>query len=216
MKFESLANELLLELFDFLDAVHLFYAFSTLNTRFDTLLFVHIRHFQLDFRSISKGDFDLVCQQYLPSIIDRVTTLCISDDHETPNLLNHFVDYGFTLNQFTHLHSLSFFNINIIKINEILTESIYPNQLTHFKLTQCYYRDEDDAVCLINNIWHLPKLTHCRLDFIQSFSRLFASLRIISSSIEFISSAYVKCSSKDLYNLFEHTPRLRHLGYTDS
>ncbi|CAF1449005.1 unnamed protein product [Adineta steineri] len=209
MKLESLSNELFFELFECLDGVHLIRAFHDLNFRFNKLLFDHFRQFQFDFRSISKRDFDFICQQYLPLIINRVTSLSISDNEETSDLFDHLLTYGFTLHQFTCLKSLSFFHK---KLNKILIESIYLIQLTHLKLIQCYYNNhEDELVDLINTIWRLPKLTHCYLDFEYAYGRLFNRLDVISSSIECISSPWMQCSSKDFQNLLEHTPRLRHL-----
>ncbi|CAF1228967.1 unnamed protein product [Adineta steineri] len=93
MKLESLSNELFFELFEYLNGVHLIRAFHDLNFRFNKLLFVHFRQFQFDFRSISKRDFDFICQQYLPLIINRVPSLSISDNEETPNLFDHLLTY---------------------------------------------------------------------------------------------------------------------------
>jgi hypothetical protein len=85
MKLESLANELLLEIFEFFDGIHLFRTFHNLNSRFNTLLFVHFRKYDFDFRNVSTDDFDQLCQQYLPLIIDRITMLYLSNYIQTPD-----------------------------------------------------------------------------------------------------------------------------------
>jgi hypothetical protein len=107
MNLESLANELLLDLFEFLSAVHLLRAFHGLNSRFDTLLLAHFGTYHLDFRSISKTDFDIVCEQHLPLIADRIVSLCLSDDYDTPQQIDLFLSHLFTLRQLTNLRSLS-------------------------------------------------------------------------------------------------------------
>jgi len=213
MKLELLANELLLELFEFFDGIHLFHAFYGLNTRFNTLLLVHFRNYTFDFRTSSKRNFDLMCQQFLPSIIDRVTSLCLSNGDETPNLFDRFLSYGFILSQFTHLHSLSLIRIvSIEKIITMLTEFSYFTQLTRLKLIKCYIQHEDDFFHLMNNIWCLPKLTYCDLDINKTNSdHLFWRLTMTSTSIESISVRTIHMNLRDLSNLSEHTPQLRHL-----
>lgn len=56
MNFELLANELLLDLFEYLDTNDLFHAFYNLNIRLNELLFTHCQlHGNLNFQSISKN-----------------------------------------------------------------------------------------------------------------------------------------------------------------
>ncbi len=72
MNLESLSNELLFDLLGFLNVINLFRAFHGLNNLLDQLIFTIIQLYHFDFRSISKHDFDLACQQYLLSLIYRV------------------------------------------------------------------------------------------------------------------------------------------------
>jgi hypothetical protein len=58
---ESLANE-------FFDTIQLFRAFHGLNSRFDNLLFNHFQAYRLDFRSLTKYNFNKLCDEYLPEI----------------------------------------------------------------------------------------------------------------------------------------------------
>ena len=103
MKFESLPNELLLELFEYFKTIDLLRTFFHINARFDALFVSHFQQFRLDFRSISKVDFDFVSQQCLSSIADRVITIHLSDDDETPHLSDHFRRFSFLLKRFTSL-----------------------------------------------------------------------------------------------------------------
>jgi hypothetical protein len=164
MNFESLPNEMLLELFEFFNGVHLFRTFYNLNIRFNTLLIVHFQRYHFDFRNISKGEFDRICGNQLLSITDRIISLCLSDDNETPNLLDQFHSYGFTLTQFTNLRSLSLVRIRPQKkLDILLTESLCLPNLTHLTITECYWGNENDFIGLINSVWSLSKLTHCIL-----------------------------------------------------
>ncbi|CAF3485671.1 unnamed protein product [Rotaria sp. Silwood1] len=111
MNLESLANELLLGLFEYFSGVHLLQTFYDLNTRLNNLIFRHFQNDVLNFQSISKYDFDTVCQKYLPSITDRIITLRLSDDDDTPRQIDLFFTYGLSFNQFSHLQSLSIYHV---------------------------------------------------------------------------------------------------------
>jgi len=96
-QFESLQNELLIDLFEYLDTVHLLRAFFGLNSRFDQLLSEQFRSYHLDFRHISKDDFDNICEKHPRSIIDRIVSFNLSDKDETPGLIELFLSRGFNL-----------------------------------------------------------------------------------------------------------------------
>jgi hypothetical protein len=54
MQLESLANELLLNLFEFFNGVHLIRTFTGLNARFDNLLLIHFQSNSLVFDQYQK------------------------------------------------------------------------------------------------------------------------------------------------------------------
>ena len=107
MHFECLPNELLLIIFEYIDAIHIFRSFYDLNTRFHQLLCTKFRSYRLDLRSISKHDFQIICQQHLPFITDRVNSLYLSDNEETPNLPKIFLSRWF-YNQSIHSFTIIF------------------------------------------------------------------------------------------------------------
>jgi hypothetical protein len=84
MKFESLANEVLLDIFDYLGAIDLFRIFHPLNIRFQQLLLNHTQKYHVNFQSISRRDFDYFRRECIPSIINQITSLHFSDDFDTP------------------------------------------------------------------------------------------------------------------------------------
>ena len=68
MNFESLSSEILFDIFDFLDDIHILHAFYNLNHHFNDILLAYFRVSpQLNLQSITKSNFDIVCQ-YLYSI----------------------------------------------------------------------------------------------------------------------------------------------------
>ncbi|CAF4176111.1 unnamed protein product [Rotaria sp. Silwood2] len=92
----------------------------------------------------------------------------------------------------------------------MLIQTYDPAHLVCFNLTDYGYGGKQNIVCLLNNIWCLPKLKHCDLDFIHAPDRSFIGPTIISLSIEYLSIKNMEIYPRDVYNLFEHTPRLQH------
>ena len=211
MQLESLANELLLDFFEHISAVQLLRASHGLNSRFDKLLFIYFRAYHLDFRSVSKRDFDLMCRQHLPSIVDRVISLHLSDDDETPNLPNLFLSYGFILGQFTHLRSILLDNLSRQDMENIASNCRSLPFLTHLKITNVFFGERQYSVHFLDNIWSLPKLTNLVVETRNSASYHFSTLTVLSSTIEYVTMESLHFSLGDLRQILEYTPRLRHL-----
>ena len=168
---------------------------------------------QLDCRSMSKNQLDFVCQQYLPSIIDHVIVLLLSDNDETPQQINRFFSHDLKLDQFIHLRSLTFYHLSSDELmtNIMMTWGNLPC-LTHIKFSQCYFSyRENDVLNMMNSIWSLPKLTHCHLDILFRWTFSLTTPTVISSSIESLSILNISCTPNQLTLLYQHTIRLRHL-----
>ena len=150
MQFESLADDVLLELFTYFNIVHLLRVFAGVNSRFNSLLLEHFRSYQLDLRRIPKPDFDDLCRRYLPSILDRIASCQMSHQDETPGLVSLFLSRGFNLHQFTHLKSLTLRNIQSA---DILRSIGQLRDLVHLDMTGCHvFPEEDNAINVINSI----------------------------------------------------------------
>jgi hypothetical protein len=215
MNLELLANELLLDVFDYFPAVQLLRTFHGLNTRFDNLICTHFRKHRLDFRGASKKDFDIVCRVNLPLIIDRIVSLGLSDEDEIPQQIYLFRSYGWTLNRFENLRSLSFDSIRSGEmISDILPEC---SQLIHLNLTACYFGcTQDEILRFINSVWNLPKLIYCYLSLNFKYGLYIHVPTNISLSMEHLSIVGVSYRPSQLADLSEHTPRLRYLAFDSS
>jgi hypothetical protein len=187
MQFESLVNELLLELFKYLSTSHTFHAFHGLNSRFDRLIHEYFR----------SCDFDTICQQHLKQMANRITSLCLSDDDDTPGQIDQFFAHGFTFDQFTNIRSE-------IMMNKIIIDLTNLSNLTHLTSRQCYFSMKEN-ISFINNIWSLPKLVYFCVKieykyrqshhFVDKYRRdngIFIHPTIISSTIECLSFLGVK------------------------
>jgi hypothetical protein len=211
MQFESLANELLLDLFELFDTAQLLRAFTGLNNRFNQLLCYHFRVHQFNLQFLSKEDFDNISEKYLPLIIDQIISLRLSNN-ETLDLPELLLYRGFTLNRFIRLQSLSLFNIySLDTLDKIIYQCRYLPHFTHLNIIK-YDEGEiyKNIVGLLNNIWSLKKLIYCNLNGIIHADEISLSkISTISSSIEYLSIENIPCNLNSLSHLFKCTPHLQ-------
>ena len=207
MLLEWLPNELLFSIFQRLSTAHLIKAFAGLNSRFDALLFVYFESFgQIDFRSISKKNFNILCQDYLPLFIDKIKTICISDGDECPQSIDLFYSYGFVFSQFINLQKFSMFHIsNQEKINQIICQCYHLPHLKNINIIDCHFQYN------FNYIWSLSNLTNFNLKTNIHESKSNFSLTKMSTSIEHLSITNKTFGLREMISLFEYTPNLRYL-----
>ncbi len=113
----------------------------------------------------------IICQDYLPVIINQINSLRLSDDDETLVSSESLFSRGFILDQSNHLQLLSLHHIySLNRIYQLISQC---HHLTHLSLTKCkFWHNEKDFQCIINNIWSLPKLIYCKLDYNSPGDRL--------------------------------------------
>jgi hypothetical protein len=213
MNLESLANELFLDLFEYLSSDNLLHAFHGLNSRFDALLLDHFRTHGLDLRSISKHAFNRICR-HLSLITNEITSLYLSEKDDTPGQIHEFYAYSFTLRQFIYLQSLSLYHLRSENaMNKILLDLSYLSNITHLTFEECCFTyDESNASIFVTTIWSLPKLTHCNIK-IQFHPQInFPIPRVVSSTIEHLSISDIEPQFNEMTRLLENTPRLQHLS----
>ncbi|CAF1019305.1 unnamed protein product [Adineta steineri] len=212
MYFEDLANELILNIFEYLDIINCLHACHNLNSRLNYLLVNH-HSYNLDFRNTSKYTFDNICQQYIPLISHQITSLHLSDNEETPNLPKLFLFQNFSINQFFHLQSISLYSIQSFDIlHQIITHCNNLLFLTHLNLIKCnFYYPDNEPQCLIDDIWRLSKLTHCILH-----QNILRKIQLTSISVRNLSMKYlilenITCDMKGLSHLLQYTPCLQRI-----
>ncbi|CAF1265183.1 unnamed protein product [Adineta steineri] len=211
MNVETLANELLLDIFEYLPAVYLLRTFHNLNTRLNNLIFEHFQNYRLDFREATKQDFDIICQVNLPLITNYINLIDLSDNDETPQQIELFRSFGYHLNQFPNLHTLS---LNHIRSSEIISEILLEcPQLIRLSLTGCYFNCKQNQILeFINNIWNLSKLIYCYLNLDLKHGLHIVTPTQYSLSIEHLSIVGVPCRISQLNLLYQYTPHIRYLA----
>ncbi|CAF0816363.1 unnamed protein product [Adineta ricciae] len=240
MSLEQLPNKVLLTVFSYMNTVDLFRAFHHLNERFDTQLKVHVSTHKVDFRWITKRAFDVFCRTSLGLIDTNVTSLCLSDDVEFPNLFHHFLlnpeqnfvidparilrgfdEYGhrilrsgirFTMSQFVNLKYLHLDVIDFFEpVVQLLSECICLSHLTHLKITQNMNSYFTHAPRIVNAVWKLPKLTHFRFLSMNTMNISGVTLsRCTSRTLLSFSLERIDISWAQFFNLLEDSPNMTH------
>ena len=165
MKFEELANEILIDLFEYIDFLDLFRIFYNLNSRFNQLIFHQYRIYNLNFQKIFKYEFNLLCEKYFLSIYNRIISLYLSNNDYTPNLFQLFFSYNFNLKKFNRLQLLSIESIHSFSLlNQILLQCQSLPYFTHLSILKCHFKEQDQFDDLIRNIWNLSKLKFCKMN----------------------------------------------------
>ncbi|CAF3867786.1 unnamed protein product [Rotaria sordida] len=221
MNFELLPNEIILDSFEYLSFIHLYQSFFALNSRFNKLLCQQFQKFHLDLRLTSKTNFHRVCQNYVLPVIDRIISLYLSNDDNTPQQIEHFRSHNYQLRQFIRLKSISLSCLRSQRtLNQIIVECSYLPCLTHLTLTDSHVSmSENDAQRLFDHIWSLSKLTYCYLDNCFVDENYFPNPTVISTSLRHLNIRNMTCSLFTLTRLCQCTPYLQYLSimfYDDS
>ncbi|CAF3344820.1 unnamed protein product [Rotaria socialis] len=214
MSLESLANELFVNIFEYLSTAHLLQTFHGLSSRFDHLLNIFFRtNRNLDFRSISKSKFDIVCQHIVPTIIDRIISIRLSDDDQTPQQIDLFLSQFSLSRQCIELRSLSLYHIYSEQtITRILSDLSYLQNLNYLTIDTIYIEEGNIFSQMLDVIWGLPALTHCCIRNVKwKPPANFNYGTVISSTLEHLSLTGECISLHQLARLFQNTPLLRTL-----
>ena len=206
---ESLANELLLDVFGYFSSIDLLRAFNNLNSRFNQLLRIHFQSFLLDFRSVSLTDFNWICREYLPHRTQHVKSLILSNDDDTPQAIDLFFQHIPTLHSFQSLQSLKIIDLcsNELLI-KMMNECQYLPNLTHLTLAGCYIEFEQIQIQqFIDHIWSLSNLIYCYLNVNFGEWNMFMPT-VLSRSLKYLFIWGVEHNQQEIDAIFRCTPAL--------
>jgi hypothetical protein len=201
-------------MFNFLDDARLFQAFYGFNDRFNALLLSSRRHYHFDFQSISQRSFAHIFGQHISIVDDRIVVLRISDDDETPGLIEHFLRRRLSLASFSNLRSLTFTHIPSYEcLREVIDRCHTVPNLTELRLEQCRMGlDIDQYESITRDIYSLPRLVHCHLDIncIQQLPAVAPTRALPALQRLTIESA--EMSTDTLTTIATNAPQLRHFA----
>jgi hypothetical protein len=205
--FEELSNELVYEIFEYLDFHHAFETFYDLNQRFQNL-FVHSNlPIKINISSISKSTF----HRYLTHIViphtDRIKSLRLSNPFTTDMILLFFP----TMKNLTRLETLIINNIEDDYIKQTVDHLSSLPVLSSLSITSIKSNKIRDDI--YQKIFRLPALKYCKMSF-EIFSGL-SSLSIATN--EFSSIEHLVINNEISHNGFDrllsYVPQLRRLSF---
>jgi hypothetical protein len=204
--FEDLSNELIYEMFDFLDDYHIYKAFFDLNKRFENLLIHSILPIKINILSLSKSNF----QDYYSDIIElnkhRITSLHLSDLF----IIDIILSPPCNISKFIRLETLILDHIeakhleNVLKyafsLPNLFSLIINPIDSIFKNLSQIYHQ-----------IFRLPVLKYCKISsYTTNYSKFLPNTTNQSSPIEHLVIDSIDFDKFDI--ILSYVPQLRHLS----
>ena len=197
---EDLSNELLYEIFDYLDYIFLAETFAKFNQRFQSLFLYSSSPLKIYFPLTSKSIFESRCQSFITPNLHRIISL---------NISKYFLHY-FPLSSFPSLQSLKIDQIQSNQISSILTQLKTLSQFSSLTIHSLDYFQNENFIYL--SIFHLTKLKFCKLIFPSSGERIPLPLSTTSYSPLESLILYGHCRFDQLISILSYTPRLQHLS----
>lgn len=201
--FDRLPVELLHCLFAYLWAHEILFTFSDVSDHLNAILMAYTTY-QLNFRFIRKDHFDLICKR-IPS--ERVISLVLSDENETPGQSDLFFSY-FRIEQFTQLQTLT-----LIKIEADSSIRIFPNLYKLHLLRSLTILDStnvNESKIQMNNIQSF--VCESFIQITPHLTRIHMTDGIFLASMPLPNLRYLKletCSIDELEKLTQHLTQLK-------
>ncbi|CAF1529473.1 unnamed protein product, partial [Rotaria sp. Silwood1] len=208
---EDLSNELFYEIFGYLDACKIYYAFSKLNYRFQKLINSSslLLKLKLD-NSKSEKIFMNNYQQILHLNKGQIFSIHLWTSENTNQIISTFtIDSSFNC-----LESLVFYAIKSDLLISLLPTLTCLSRL--FSLTIEIWSNIKDLGNIYQLIFNLPKLKYINFRAMESNEDIIISLPIATneqiSSIEYLIMEH-PCAFDELSAITSYTPNLHHLKF---
>ena len=203
-QFENLSNEILYEIFDYLNHYHVYQAFNPLNSRFNNLLYHSNTPLHVNMSFLSKSKFQRYLTQMVLPNSDRIRSL-------------HFANRPMFDEMFSCSENRSKFNeLRTIILDNLLTFEHLDSfasfcNLSSLIIHRCDFIETTYELC--HDIFSLPNLKYCKISmtgFIK-FQSLINSFNSQRSRLEHLSITS-KCDLRQLPYLLSCLPQLRRLS----
>ncbi|CAF4562977.1 unnamed protein product [Rotaria socialis] len=156
-RFEDLSNELIYEIFNYLDSWEIYKTLVQLNIRFQHLFRSDIFRLKINLPSLAKRNFFLRCEKLVKPHINRIVSLSLSNHCA----IDSFFDL-FSIDSFIHLETLILDRVTSNKLLIQLLNSLVllPHLFTLYITSSTYHLDVNP---ILQCIFLLPKIQYCKL-----------------------------------------------------
>ncbi|CAF1131356.1 unnamed protein product [Adineta steineri] len=208
---ENLSNELLYEIFDYLDGNDIFEIFSNLNYRFQYLITCSSIPFKIKFRSHTTSQLIDCCKTVIVPNRHHILSL----NFEGGSLIDNFFKHCIIDSSFTRLQSVVLSNVSI---NRVVSLLFYLRSLPHLFSLNMSIREEEyfDLSDIYRIIFTLPSLKYNKLSLCLEYDEEDTNISIpLALNEQFSTIEYMvinhTCTPDKLMSILCHTPQLHHL-----
>ncbi|CAF0766106.1 unnamed protein product [Adineta steineri] len=208
---ENLSNEVVYEIFEYLDGCDIYKSFSNLNIRLQNLIISSSLLLRIELDPLSKHLLEHHCQHVIIPNSHRILSLHLADYWKDQLLIDAFFNHCIIDSSFQRLESIM---LKGIKTEKLLTTLFYLKFLPRlFSLTMYikdyYYHDPGNIYPLI---FSLPTLKYNRLSR-STHTREITIPHVINKKFSTIQYLIIDhtCTLNQLNSILHYTPQLRHL-----
>jgi len=155
--FEDLSNDVIYEIFEFLDYFHAYKAFFNLNLRFRNLIINSTLPIQINISSMSRSDFNSYNTDIIKTGRHRINSLRITN----PLIYDLVSSPFFILSTFVQLERLFIDKIESNNLQNLVHELISLPLLSSLTITSIDHVENKSTIYC--EIFRLPSLKHCKL-----------------------------------------------------
>ena len=203
---EDLCNELIYEIFEYLDHFHVYEAFFHLNIRFRYLLTHSNSPIKIDLSSLSKSAWKRYHADLIENNMDRITTLRVCN----PCMYDAVLSSLKKLLPFNRIENLIVNNIECFRLDNLLSQLSSSSSLSSLIITTV--DNIQDKAKIYQKIFRLPALKYCKL----SLSGWRSSSSLPNSGDECSPIEYLIITNSiymhELDSLLSYVPQLRRLS----
>jgi hypothetical protein len=204
--FEDLSNEIIYEIFEFLDFCHVYDAFVDLNTRFENLVSRSFLPIHINFSSVSKSAFKRYYKNLIIPYQHRIKSLHLPN----PFILDRIFSFNATPFVFTRLEKLTLTDFNTKLHRKFLIHLVSFPRL--FSLTINITADIQNRYNFYRDIFSLPVLKYCKVSCKECITYEAHPFDLTESSpIEYLVIDHT-VHLNGVYILLSYVPQLRRLS----
>ena len=206
-RFEDFADDIIYEIFDYLDAYDIYQSFFKLNTRFQNLLSHINAPIKSSISTFSKSVFQNYYTDFLRPIQHRTKTLHLSD----PFIVEHMFPITEDIAIYSQLRILHLENTEPQYLQGLLHRLA---DLPNLSLLTMHIGSEANVINIFNGLFQLPVLKYCELLFQRNSS--LKALPISTNTSSPIEQLIINgCHGFDVIETFlSYAPQLRRLSMT--
>ncbi|CAF1347726.1 unnamed protein product [Adineta ricciae] len=205
-RFDDLSNEIICEVFEYLDAYDVYTSFLNLNIRFQNLVLHSNFPLRIDMFLVSNRSFHRYYTRFLLRRLHRIHSLCLLNSFPMALIILLLQNTS----KFTRLRYLLLDQIELVYLENLLLALTTISSLSSLNII--YNGSESGKSNIYDLIFRLPMLKYCKMTFKTGFDANLPPAD--NNSFSPIKYLYLKgeCKLNILSSILSYTSQLRYLS----